>query len=171
MSLPFPDPSIPIATRTEVLLGYLDYFRSRLADKLEALPEGELRSSRLPSGWTPAALANHLAHVELRWLEWGFEGQEIEFAIRSADRRDGRFYVEDDVSLGDLLAALAAQGARTRAIVQSHDLADIGQPGPAWEGQELPVLERILLHLIQEYARHLGQLDVVSELAGGEVGE
>jgi uncharacterized damage-inducible protein DinB len=170
--MPFPDPSIPIATRAEVLLGYLDYYRSRLADKLEALPEGELRSSRLPSGWTPAALANHLTHVELRWLEWGFEGQEIEYAIRSADRRDERFYVADSVSLGDLLAALAAQGARTRAIVQSHDLADIGQPGLAWEeGQPPPALERILLHLIQEYARHVGQLDVVSELAGGEVGE
>jgi hypothetical protein len=32
-------------------------------------------------------------------------------------------------------------------------------------------LERILLHLIQEYARHLGQLDVVAELAGGTIGE
>ena len=34
-----------------------------------------------------------------------------------------------------------------------------------------PTLERILLHLIQEYARHLGHLDIVSELAGGSLGE
>lgn len=171
MSLPFPDPSIPIATRTEVFLGYLDYFRSRLADKLEALPEGELHASRLPSGWTPAALANHLTHVELRWLEWGFEGSDFDGARLTADRRGGRFYADPDVPLADLLGALAAQGARTRAIVQSHDLAETAKPGEPWEGEPPPTLERILSHLVQEYARHVGQLDVVSELAGGEVNE
>ena len=43
MSLPFPEPAIPVSSRTEVFLGYLDYFRSRLVSKLEALPGGELR--------------------------------------------------------------------------------------------------------------------------------
>ena len=70
MSLPFPEPAIPVSSRTEVFLGYLDYFRSRLLSKLEALPGGELRRSRLPSGWTPIELLKHLAHDELRWLEW-----------------------------------------------------------------------------------------------------
>lgn len=55
MSLPFPEPAIPVSSRTAVVLGYLDYFWSRLVSKLEALPSGELRRSRLPSGWTPIA--------------------------------------------------------------------------------------------------------------------
>lgn len=42
--------------------------------KLEAMPGGELRRSRLPSGWTPIELLKHVAHDELRWLEWRFEG-------------------------------------------------------------------------------------------------
>ena len=37
----------------------------------------ELRSSRLPSGWTPLELVKHLRYVELRWLEWGFEGRDV----------------------------------------------------------------------------------------------
>ena len=65
MSLPFPEPAILVSSRTEVFLGYLDYFRSRLRSKLEALPGGELRRSRLPSGWTPIELLKHLAHDEL----------------------------------------------------------------------------------------------------------
>ena len=60
---------------------------------------------------------------------------------------------------------------RTAAIVGAHDLADVGQPGERWGGEDPATLERVLFHLLQEYARHLGHLDIVSELAGGPVGE
>jgi uncharacterized damage-inducible protein DinB len=169
VSLPFPEPTAPVSSRAEVFLGYLDYFRSRLVSKLRALPRSELRASRLPSGWTPIELLNHLAYVELRWLEWGFEGREI--ADPWADSRDGRWHVADDAELEELVAALHAQAARTRGVVESHDLADIGQPGERWDGADPAALERILFHLLQEYARHVGHLDIVSELAAGETGE
>jgi len=169
MSVPFPDPTNPVPTRADVFLGYLDYFRSRLVSKLEALPTGELRRSRLPSGWTPIELLKHLAYVELRWLEWGFEGRDV--ADPWADSRDGRWHVAADETLAELVGTLRAQAARTRVIVESHDLADIGQPGDRWDGADPPPLERILFHLLQEYARHVGHLDIVSELAGGPTGE
>lgn len=47
VSLPFPEPVIPVSSRAEVFVGYLDCFRSRLVSKLEALPGRELRRSRL----------------------------------------------------------------------------------------------------------------------------
>jgi len=169
MSVPFPEPSTAVASRAEVFLGYLDYFRSRLVAKLESLPGEELRRSRLPSGWTPIELLKHLAYVELRWLEWGFEGRDV--ADPWADVAAGRWYVPAGESLEDLVAELHAQAARTRAVVQSHDLADIGQPGERWDGADPPALERILFHLLQEYARHVGHLDIVSELAEGLLGE
>jgi hypothetical protein len=70
-----------------------------------------------------------------------------------------------------LAAELDRRAAITRAIVEQHDLTEVGQPGPRWEGAPPPSLERILFHLLQEYARHVGQLDIVVELAGGVVGE
>lgn len=163
MSVPFPEPTIPVPTRADVFLGYLDYFRSRLVSKLEALPEGELRSSLLPSSWTPIELLKHLTYVELRWLEWAFEGRDI--ASPWADRRDGLWYVAPEETLAELVAALQTQAERTRAIVEIHDLADVGQPGALWEGADPPALERILFHLLQEYARHVGHMDIVCELA------
>ena len=169
MTVPFPEPTTPVPARAEVFLGYLDYFRSRLVSKLEALPAGELRNSRLPSGWTPIELLNHLAYVELRWLEWGFEGRGVPEPW--ADRRDGRWYVAPGETLEQLVEGLRAQAARTRAVVESHDLADIGRPGERWDGADPASLERILFHLVQEYARHVGHLDIVSELAGGQTGE
>jgi uncharacterized damage-inducible protein DinB len=169
VSLPFPEPSTPIPSRAEVLLGYLDYFRSRLASKLEGLPENELRASRLPSGWTPIELLNHLCHAEQRWMEWRFEGRDL--ATPWGDELDGRWHVDAGQTLVGLIAGLHAQAARTRAIVESHDLADVGQPSDRWDGAGPAVLERVLLHLVQEYARHVGHLDIASELAGGPVGE
>jgi uncharacterized damage-inducible protein DinB len=169
VSLPFPEPTAPAPSRAEVLLRYLDFFRNRLTSKLSSLPDGELHRSRLPSGWAPIELLEHLTCVEMRWLEWGFEGREI--ADPWADIRDGRWYVPADETLGDLVAALHAQAARTRAIVGAHDLADVGQPGERWDGADPASLERVLLHLVQEYARHVGQLDIVTELAGGATGE
>ncbi len=169
VSLPFPEPTTAVSSRAEVFLGYLDYFRSRLVSKLEALPGDELRGSRLPSGWTPIELLKHLTYVELRWLEWGFEGRAV--ADPWGDRRDDRWYVRPDERLEDLIAALRARAARTRAVVESHDLAEIGQPGERWDGADPASLERILFHLLQEYARHVGHLDIVCELAGDRTGE
>jgi uncharacterized damage-inducible protein DinB len=167
--VPFPEPTAPAGSRAEVFLRYLDYFRSRLAGKLETLPAAELRRSRLPSGWTPLELAKHLRYVELRWLEWGFEGRD--FADPWADSTDGRWAVGPEETLASLLADLLDQAGRTRAIVESHDLDDVGKPGDRWDGADPATLERVLFHLLQEYARHLGQLDVVVELAIGQSGE
>jgi uncharacterized damage-inducible protein DinB len=169
VSLPFPEPTTPASSRAEVFLSYLDFFRDRLVSKLVSLPADELRRSRLPSGWAPIELVKHLRYVELRWLDWGFEGTD--FADPWADAKDDRWYVAPDETLGDLVAALNTQAARTRAIVESHDLTDIGRPGERWGGADPASLERVLFHLLQEYARHIGQLDIVTELAGGQVGE
>jgi uncharacterized damage-inducible protein DinB len=156
-------------SRSDVFLGYLDYFRATLVSKMAALPEVELRTSRLPSGWTPLELLKHLTFVELRWLEWGFEGREI--TDPWGDRRDDRWYVATEETFDELAAALEIQATRTRAVVESAELATVGAPGPRWDGAEPPSLERILFHLVQEYARHLGHLDIIAELAGGPVGE
>jgi len=148
-----------------VFLRYLDYFRSRLAAKLSTLPAADLTRSALPSGWTPLELVKHLRYVELRWLEWGFEGRDV--GDPWADREGDRWHTGPGETLDTLLADLAAQAARSRAIIESHDLSDVGQPGERWDGADPATLERVLFHLLQEYARHLGHVDVVTELATG----
>ncbi|MFG1869570.1 DinB family protein [Micromonospora arborensis] len=165
----FPSPTHPAGSRTEVFLRYLDYFRESTVAKVSALAESELRRSRLPSGWTPLELLKHLRHVELRWIEWGFQGRDV--ADPWGDRHQDRWYVAPDETRADLVAALRAQGVHTTEVVTAHDLAEIGAPGPRWDGADPASLERVLFHLVQEYARHLGHLDVVAELAGGPTGE
>lgn len=165
----FPSPTSPAASRTEVHLRYLDYFRAVLVAKLHGLPPDDVRASRLPSGWTPLELIKHLTYVEARWLEWGFEGRDI--GDPWGDQRDGRWHVPAEDSLSDLVTALEAQAARSRAVAEAHTLDEVGQPGERWNGGPPATLERVLLHLLQEYARHVGHLDVVRELVDGTVGE
>jgi uncharacterized damage-inducible protein DinB len=169
MSVPFPECTTPAGSRAEVFLRYLDYFRDRLAARLRELPAGELRRSRLPSGWTPLELLGHLTYMERRWLEWGFEGRAVPDPW--GDQRDDRWYVAPEETLDGLLAALADQAERNRAIISGHDLDEVGQPGERWAGAPPATLERVLFHVIQEYSRHLGHLDIVCELAGGTPGE
>lgn len=169
MSLPFPDPTEACSSTAEVFLGYLAYFRSVIVAKLEGVSEDELRQSRLPSGWTPLELLKHLVHVERRWLVWGFEGQDV--GDPWADRRDGRWHVAPEETFAGVVAALHDQAEVTRAVVERHGLTDVGQPGERWGGAPPATLERVLLHLLQEYARHAGHLDVVRELVDGTTGE
>jgi uncharacterized damage-inducible protein DinB len=169
MTVPFPEPTAPAGSRTEVFLRYLGYFRDRLTATLRVLPDSELRRSVVPSGWTPLELLRHLTYVERRWLEWGFEGRAI--GDPWGDQRDGHWYVPPQETLDDLLAAYAEQAARSTAIIESHELTDIGKPGQRWSGAEPATLERVLFHLLQEYARHMGHLDIVAELDGAGTGE
>ena len=117
MSIEFPSPTSAVPSRAEVFLGYFDFFRSRLIGKLEELPADELRRSRLPSGWTPLELLKHLTFVELRWIEWGFEGREV--ADPWGDRREDRWHVDPEDTLESLVAELHARAAHTRRVSQS----------------------------------------------------
>jgi len=165
----FPSPTLPASSRREVLLRYLDYFRAVVIAKVADLPDEQARASRLPSGWAPVELLRHLAFVELRWLEWGFEGRVV--ADPWGDRRDDRWYVAGDTPVAAVVEELRERGERSRAIVLRHDLDQVGAPGERWEGAPPATLERVLLHLVQEYARHAGHLDVVRELIDGRTGE
>ena len=164
-----PDPSDARQTRTEVFLEYLAYYRDVVVEKVEGLTDEELRSSRLPSGWTPLELVKHLTFVERRWLFWGFEGHPT--ADPWGDRKDGKWFVDPAESLDEVVRDFRAQAEISRAVVEGHELSEPGQPSERWGGDDPPTLERILFHLLQEYARHAGHLDIVRELIDGDTGE
>ena len=153
----FPEPTNPIEDERQVLLGYLDYFRHVLLEKADGIET----ANTLPSGWTPAELVNHLRHVERRWLEWGFEGRPI--TDPWADRQGDRWHTADD--LNTLRRDLDEQATIPRRIVMTHVLTARGRPRARWAAAPPPPLRRVLLHLLQEYARHVGHLDIVRELA------
>jgi hypothetical protein len=164
------EPPHALADPKELLLGYLDYYRLAVERKLDGLSEAELRTSRLPSGWTPLELVNHLIHMERRWVRWGFRGENVDDPW--GDHDDGRWVVRREATAADLIAALHEGGRRTRAIVTVAELPDRAATGGRFQTEdERPTLIWTLFHVLQEYARHAGHLDIVRELADGAVGE
>jgi uncharacterized damage-inducible protein DinB len=169
MNLPLPEPSDNATGTKERFLAYLDFYRSEIVDKLEGLSEADLRASRLPSGWSPLELLKHLVFMERRWLVWRFAGEPLDDPA-GEDGPDGNWQVSPDDNLDDLVARLHEGGLRTRAIVEAHDLLDRRAPSDVAD-TEPRSLEWVLFHVLQEYARHAGHLDVARELVDGYTGE
>ncbi|MGE5292568.1 MAG: DinB family protein [Micromonosporaceae bacterium] len=168
---PTSEPDASLSDPHELLSAYLDYYRATLLRKLDGLPERELRSSRLPSGWTPLELLKHLAYVERRWLRWGFTGEPVD-APWGDEGADGRWHVAADESAEAVRALYADVCEDSRRIVAGASLGQISRSGGRFNPPDThPALIWILLHLLQEYARHIGHLDVVRELADGMAGE
>jgi hypothetical protein len=153
-------------------VAYLDYYRSAVERKLDGLTDEQLRSSTLPSGWTPLELLTHLVHMERRWFVWGFHGEQVDepWGDHADGEPEGRWQVPDGASPAGLLAALHGGGERTTQILASHDLAERGAVGGRFRSDP-PTLMWICFHVLQEYARHAGHLDVARELLDGTVGE
>lgn len=166
-----PEPPDTLADPRELLLGYLDFYREAVLRKLDGMSERDLRASRLPSGWTPLELLKHLAHVERRWLRWGFTAEQV--ARPWGDEGpDGRWHVGADESVEDVRAFFLEECRRSREVVAAARLTDTARTGGRFApGGPSPTLAWILFHLLQEYARHAGRLDVVRELTDGVVGE
>jgi uncharacterized damage-inducible protein DinB len=165
----FPEPRGDVSDSGELFARYLAFYRETVLRKVASLSEADLRVSRLPSGWTPIELLVHLAHMERRWFVWGFLGEDVDDPW--GDDRDGRWHAPAGLSVVQAGAMLREVGERTTGVLATHALAEQAPPGPRFEGGEPATLAWICFHVLQEYARHAGHLDIAVELAGGDVGE
>jgi hypothetical protein len=171
------EPSDTIGAPEELLASYLDFYRAAVLRKVSGLTETQLRKSLLPSGWNPLGLVNHLAHVERRWMQWGFLGEQITAPFGDenpgTELRGPRVWVAPpDRTTAEVIAFYVTACDRSRAIAAGAALGDRAAHSRRFRDPDHPpVLGWILFHLLQEYARHVGHLDIVRELTDGALGE
>ena len=157
---------------------YLDWMRAELVRGVLALSYDEQRTSRVPSGWTPLELLNHVLHMEQRWFVWGFLAEPVAepwgdwttpepWASDESDTTSpgARWAVPSDVAAGTLAERLEAVGVRTRGVLRDFPLDATASPGGRFDADP-PTLEWICFHVLAEYARHAGHLDIVAEQSG-----
>jgi hypothetical protein len=167
----------PIAgDETAAILGELERVRSYLAWKCGGLDAAELRMRLGPSAITLGGLLKHLAHVEdahfARLLFNGPPGPPWDAVDWSADPEWEWESAADD-SPAQLMSMWEASVERSREIVAQalaeggldHLGAFVSRTG------ESPNLRRILLDLIEEYARHVGHADLIREAVDGLTGD
>ncbi len=167
---PLDGPGMKVTDPGELLLGYLEWYREALLRKIDGLSDDRLRAPVQPMGWSPLGLVQHLGWVERRWLQWGMAAEDVVPYPPGGD--DGEWGVPADRPTAQVLATYAAEVERSRELLARFDLEQTAHVGGRFvtPGQA-PTLVRILFHLLQEYARHLGHLDIARELIDGTTGE
>ncbi|KAA1420567.1 DUF664 domain-containing protein [Mumia zhuanghuii] len=167
---PLGEPPTELRDPQALLAGQLDHLRDALLRTLDATPDDQRAVSQVPSRWTPLGLLKHLTYVERRWLVWGFLAEQVSDPWGDSLHGTEEWYVADAETYAVLRERFLAQAERSRAIVAQADLLDVAGTGGRFE-KDPPNLAWILLHLLQEYARHVGHLDIVTEIAADTVGE
>ena len=151
------------------LLGWLDLQRAVVHQKCEGLDDAAAHRPLIPTSplMTVAGLVSHLRWVEHCWFEVLFLGGPADGPMFAGSSEDEDMRV-DGVPLAQLLAEYTQQCARSNEIVAAASLDDVGthpehMPNPT-------SLRWILLHMLEETGRHVGQLDLLRELLDGSTG-
>jgi hypothetical protein len=158
---PHLDVDVPSGNPNErdLLLSWLGYLRGAVVRKVDGVNDQD-------GHWTPEGrlipllgIVNHLTHVEWRWIDGGMLGNEV-------SRHESEFHPGPELTVEAALEAYGERAAATDATVRSLPSLDV----PCLRGQGRD-LRWVLIHLINETARHAGHADAVRELLDGTTGE
>jgi uncharacterized damage-inducible protein DinB len=166
------EPDFDADERT-MLTGFLDYHRATLRWKVEGLTKAQMAQTTAASELTLAGLVKHLALVEDSWFTERFAGLPEPEPWAGVDweaDHDWELHSAVDDDPADLLALYDAACARSRAITDAAASLDQHHVGEGWDRGPL-TLRWILLHMIEETARHNGHADLLREAIDGATGE
>ncbi len=171
-------PAPPIAgDETATLLGFLEYQRATLAWRCDGLDAAGLAATVGASSMTLGGLLKHMAYVEDLWCSrrlHGFEPAPPWDTVDWTADVDWDWHSAAEDAPEELRALWREAVERSRAMI-ADALADTGLARRAvWVDDyfgEAPSLRRILVHMIEEYARHNGHADLLRESVDGVTGE
>jgi uncharacterized damage-inducible protein DinB len=158
-----------VAAERAMLDAWLDYHRATLAVKCEGLTDDQLRARAVPpSILSLLGLVRHMGEVERSWFRRVLGGEQAPPRYYSDENPDGDF---DDVAGAGVAEAFGywrdeCAHARERvAAAPSLDVTGTGRRGETYS------LRWIMVHMIEEYARHNGHADLLRERIDGTVGD
>jgi hypothetical protein len=170
------DPPL-MADEATTLRAFLDFHRDTFRWKCGGLTQEQLARSLPPTDMTLGGMMKHLAVVESGWFEETFAGgaQMPPFDTVDWDAdRDWEWHTAKDDSPEELFALFDEAVGRADAVIDAA-LASSGLEAPS--AKESPregtpfSLRWIILHMIEEYARHNGHADLIRQSIDGETGE
>jgi uncharacterized damage-inducible protein DinB len=144
----------------------LDRHRDAVLWKLEGLSDEDLRRQLVPSGTSLLGLVKHLGAVEYGWFcdTFGRPTEPLPFDENDpeADMRAGPDETTEDI--------LAFYGRARAAADRTIDELEVEDTGTAWFGDTVS-LRWVLIHMVEETARHAGHIDILRELIDGMAGD
>jgi len=157
-----------VGDERSALNAWLDRHRATLLLKLDGLSEEQARRAVLPSGLSLLSLVKHLTAVEHGWfvVDFAQSGEDYLFLGPNddgeLDRQDWQLTPDD--SLASVTQAYRDACRRSRAVAAAASSLDQLAPHPSGGVMDLRF---VLVHLLEETARHNGHADAVRELIDG----
>lgn len=167
----WPKDEVAAADEQTTLLAFLHHQRTFLARKAEGLTDEQARTATCPpSDLTILGLVRHAAEVERGWAQRSLLGTDIGPIYMGAahpnDDPDGDFHAPPDATLADALETFWSEAAAADHIYRAAALDEIEHSDRAFYS-----VRWILIHLIEEYARHCGHADLIRQAIDGQTGE
>jgi uncharacterized damage-inducible protein DinB len=153
-------------TELEQLESYLDFQRDTLLWKVSGLSDEQLRKVWTPSGLSLLGLVKHLAHIEHNWFLHRFAGQQL-LEPRTDDDPNPDFRIEPEETTASVVGFYRETIDRAKRIVEEAE----SPKSIALDPGRRAAVRFVLLHLIEETARHNGHADLMRELTDGQTGE
>lgn len=165
-----PEPK-DVGTERELLLGFLDYHRSTLELKCSGLTDAQLRdASAPPSNLTLLGLVRHMTDVERYWFRRRIEGEEVSPVYWDDDAADGDFENLDSAEVATVMRNWTEECIRSRGVIDAVDDLEALTHNVARDPRTVSV-RWVLIHMVEEYARHNGHADLIRERIDGATGE
>ena len=150
------------------LLDYLAAQRAAVLAIVAGLDEDAWHRSVVPSGWTPAGLVEHLSGAEWHWFQQVVAGNNEEPAgAEDLPPYDPFAPFVTDLPSAEIIAEYQDTCAKSDAVLAATTLA-AAPLGKHNVGETPPDVRGVVLHMIEETARHAGHLDIARELLDGE---
>ena len=156
----------------DTLVTFLDYYRTVLVRKAVGLDPTQLDTRLGPSTLTIGGLVKQMGLVEDHWFHGVLLGNDQPEPWASADwdrSPDWEFDTAPNDSPAELLAQFRTSVARSDAAIASVD--DLDRTAAGSSRREPTNLRWILVHMIEEYARHCGHADLIRESIDGRTGD
>jgi hypothetical protein len=160
----------PERPEDQVLLAFLDAQRDSVLSIVAGLDEAAWHRSVVPSGWTPAGLVEHLGGAEWHWFQQVVTGSAAEPAgAEDLPPYDPAAAFVSDQTSAEVIAEYRDVCARSDAVLAETPLSapPRGRHGDP-EMDQPPNVRWVVLHMIEETARHAGHLDIARELLDGQ---
>ena len=170
MEIPRPAPPRSAPER-EMLEAWLDFHRITLERKCSGLSPEQLRRRAVPpSALSLLGLVRHMAEVERSWFRRRLAGEDAPPFYYSDADPDGDFNNIEDADPDEAFATWRAECDRARMLTAATPSLDTLAVKQTLQGESIS-LRWILVHMIEEYARHNGHADFLRERIDGSVGE
>jgi uncharacterized damage-inducible protein DinB len=150
----------------EVLAGFLDHYRATLLEICEGLPEEQLRRKMVPSGTSLLGLVKHLAYVERGWFQESVANEPFEYPF-DTDDPEADFRIEESESAADIFDLYRDACVRSREALDAASLDDLVQNADRRADYNV---RWVVVHMIEETARHVGHADILREQIDGATG-